>query len=95
MVVDLPAPFGPTNPVTCPGETVNVMPSRARAGPNRLRSPATSMVASHVQKARERGTRRSSRDGAVFAVAAWWDTGTGRVPRAGDGGTTSGAMRPY
>jgi signal transduction histidine kinase len=43
-----------------------------------------------VQKARERGTRRSSRDGAVFAVAAWWDTGTGRVPRAGDGGTTVG-----
>src|SRR5262249_27873479 len=25
-----------------------------------------------------------------FAVAAWWDTGTGRVPRAGDGGTTAG-----
>ena len=45
MVVDLPAPFGPTNPVTCPGWTVNDIPSRASVGPNRLRSPLTSMVA--------------------------------------------------
>ena len=45
MVVDLPAPFGPTKPVTWPGWTVNDMPSRASAGPNRLRSPETSMVA--------------------------------------------------
>jgi signal transduction histidine kinase len=42
-----------------------------------------------VQKAREPGTRRSSRDGAVFGLAAWWDAGSGRVPRTGDGGTTS------
>jgi signal transduction histidine kinase len=43
-----------------------------------------------MEKARERGTRRSSRDRAVFAVAAWGDTRSGRVPRAGDGGTTVG-----
>ena len=43
-MVDLPAPFGPMNPVTCPGETVKVMPSSACTRPNRLRSPATSMV---------------------------------------------------
>ena len=42
-----------------------------------------------MQKAREPGTRRSSRDGAVFGLAAWWDAGSGRVPRTGDGGTTS------
>ena len=42
-----------------------------------------------MQKAREPGTPRSSRDGAVFGLAAWWDTGAGRVPRTGDGGTTS------
>ena len=41
IVVDLPAPFGPTNPVTCPGRTVNDMPSSASTGPNRLRSPRT------------------------------------------------------
>ncbi len=45
MVVDLPAPFGPTKPVTWPGWTVNDMPSSASAGPNRLRSPLTSIVA--------------------------------------------------
>ena len=44
MVVDLPAPLGPTKPVTVPGATVKVMPSRARVEPNRLRSPVTSMV---------------------------------------------------
>ena len=42
-----------------------------------------------MQKAREPGTRPSSRDGAVFGLAAWWDGGSGRVPRTGDGGTTS------
>ena len=41
-----------------------------------------------MQKAREPGTPRSSRDGAVFGLAAWWDAGAGRVPRTGDGGTT-------
>jgi DNA-binding response OmpR family regulator len=44
IVVDLPAPFGPTKPVTRPGRTVNVMPSSAVVAPNRLRSAATSMV---------------------------------------------------
>jgi hypothetical protein len=46
MVVDLPAPFGPTNPVIRPGVTVKDMPSSATVGPNRFRSPATSIVAS-------------------------------------------------
>src|SRR3984957_10120930 len=45
IVVDLPAPFGPTKPVTWPGWTVNDMPSSARVGPNRFRSPDTSIVA--------------------------------------------------
>ena len=42
-----------------------------------------------MQKVREPGTRRSSRDGAVLGLAAWWDGGSGRIPRTGDGGTTS------
>ena len=46
MVVDLPAPLGPTNPVTCPGSTVKVIPSSAVLDPKRLRRPLTSMVAS-------------------------------------------------
>jgi uncharacterized linocin/CFP29 family protein len=46
MVVDLPAPFGPTKPVTCPGAAVNVMPSSATVVPYVLRRSSTSMVAS-------------------------------------------------
>jgi hypothetical protein len=45
MVVDLPAPFGPTKPVTWPGWTANDMPSSASVGPNHLRSPVTSIMA--------------------------------------------------
>ena len=45
-MVDLPAPLGPTKPVTRPGATEKVMPSSAWVAPNRLRSPDTSIVAS-------------------------------------------------
>ena len=44
IVVDFPAPLGPTNPVTCPGRTVNDTPSSATVGPNRLRRPLTSIA---------------------------------------------------
>jgi len=37
------------NAVTFPGLTVNVIPSSATVRPNRLRSPATSMVASLIR----------------------------------------------
>ena len=43
-----PAPLGPTKPVTAPGQTVNDIPSKASAGPNRFRSPVTSIVASLI-----------------------------------------------
>ena len=46
IVVDFPAPLGPTKPVTVPGATVKVTPSRAIVRPNRLRSPSTSIVVS-------------------------------------------------
>ena len=46
MVVDFPAPLGPTNPVTCPGCTVKDNPSSAIADPKRFRRPLTSMLAS-------------------------------------------------
>src|SRR5229473_2071347 len=73
IVVDFPAPFGPTKPVTCPGPTVKDIPSRASVGPNRLRRPATSIIASMPGKARERRPGRSSRRGAVFGVAGTRD----------------------
>ncbi len=57
MVVDLPAPFGPTKPVTWPGWTAKVIPDRAFVEPNRLRRPATSMVASMPETLRMAGVR--------------------------------------
>src|SRR5918994_7329992 len=42
MVVVLPAPFGPRKPVTEPGCTANVMPSRAVTGPYVRTSCSTS-----------------------------------------------------
>src|SRR5262249_6510774 len=50
MVVDLPAPFGPTKPVTWPGRTVNDIPSSACPGRTRLRSPGFWTVASMARK---------------------------------------------
>src|SRR5579859_4166370 len=70
IVVDLPAPLGPTKPVTWPGATVNVMPSRAWAWPNRLRSPVTSIVASMAGNATVPRWPRSSRRRAVFPGTA-------------------------
>ena len=43
MVVDLPAPLGPTNPVTAPGRTEKDRSSTATAEPNRLLIPVTSI----------------------------------------------------
>src|SRR5260221_45016 len=44
MVVDLPAPLGPMNPVTSPGRTVKVRSSTATMRPYRFVRPRTSMV---------------------------------------------------
>ena len=43
MVVDLPAPFGPTNAVTSPGRTTNDSPSTATVERYCLRRPRTSI----------------------------------------------------
>src|SRR4051812_41680732 len=45
MVVVLPAPLGPRNPVTTPGSMVQVRLSTARVSPNTLVSPANSIIA--------------------------------------------------
>src|SRR5205823_3222166 len=45
IVVDLPAPFGPRNPVTCPGRTVKLRSSTASLSPYRLVSPRASIIA--------------------------------------------------
>src|SRR4051795_11424040 len=44
MVVVLPAPLGPRNPVTIPGSMVQVRSSTARVSPNTLVSPANSII---------------------------------------------------
>ena len=44
IVVDLPAPFGPRNPVTWPGRTVNVRFCTAGVEPKCLVSPCTSIM---------------------------------------------------
>ena len=57
IVVDLPAPFGPTKPVTRPGSTVNDSPSTATVRPYRLRSPRHWMRASPKPAAAPASTR--------------------------------------
>src|SRR5689334_24689034 len=44
MVVDFPAPLGPTNPVTTPGSTRNDKRSTASVFPYRLVRPFTSIM---------------------------------------------------
>src|SRR5262249_5682213 len=44
MVVDLPEPFGPRKPVTCPGRTENDRPSTASVRPYRLVTPRASII---------------------------------------------------
>jgi len=44
MVVDLPAPFGPRNPVTTPGSTTKLSPSTAVLSPYRLVKPSISII---------------------------------------------------
>jgi len=45
MVVDLPDPFGPRNPVTRPGRTSKLSASTASREPNRLVKPRASIIA--------------------------------------------------
>src|SRR5438046_5892444 len=44
IVVDLPAPFGPRNPVTVPGRTSKVSPSTASVDRYRLARPRASII---------------------------------------------------
>src|SRR6187200_2969516 len=57
MVVDLPAPFGPRNPVTRPGWAVKVTPSTARRPPYVLVSAVTSIMGSTFAATRGRPHR--------------------------------------
>src|SRR5215471_3929223 len=45
IVVDLPAPFGPRNPVTTPGRTTKSSPLTASLSPYRLLRFSTSIIA--------------------------------------------------
>jgi hypothetical protein len=51
-VVGFPDPFGPRNPVTVPGRTVNDSRPAATAGPYRLARPRTSIFESVSRPAR-------------------------------------------
>ena len=83
IVVDFPAPLGPTNPVTWPGWTVKVIPSRAMVVPKRLRSPATSIVASMPGRLRSRGgPGRHAGEPSLAPLAR--GSGSRRIPLTGD-----------
>src|SRR5882757_8501526 len=49
-VVVLPAPFGPTNPITCPGCTANDNSFTATKSPYNLVKPSTSIIVLHQPK---------------------------------------------
>src|SRR5581483_6599890 len=65
-VVVLPAPFGPRNPHTSPGSTVNVRSSTAFTAPNRLVRWRTSIA--RAVPAGTTGADASPVEGAVVAV---------------------------
>src|SRR6266545_5277632 len=83
MVVDLPAPLGPTNPVTRPGGTVNERSSTATVRPNRLVRPRAWMVASMAWDGTARGASGASRGGAIFERARGGDRWLSCPPRGG------------
>src|SRR3954469_24916645 len=84
MVVDLPAPLGPRNPVTCPGVTVNDRSSTTVSGPYRLVRPRTSMVVMAASLARPPG-RFLGGSGRTLGV---------RRPEAAAAGLFSGNRKP-
>lgn len=88
IVVDLPAPFGPTKPVICPGSTVKDSPSTATVLPNRLRRSWTSIVASLMLS--EIRDRRASSRHAREPSSAPLTRGTDRLPGPPCGGQTPG-----
>src|SRR6478752_425501 len=60
IVVDLPAPFGPRNPVTTPGRTVKLRRSTATFDPYRLVRPCSSIMRINL-RARETPRHRNDR----------------------------------
>lgn len=82
MVVVLPAPFGPRNPVTCPGRTVKERWSTAVLSPYRLVSSLTSITRATVP-VRGRGAHRPvggprRRRSAPVGCIPWAHAGGGR-----------------
>lgn len=60
IVVDLPDPLGPRNPVTVPGRTSNDRSSTATTLPKRLESPRASITGSALHSAQSSQGRSSS-----------------------------------
>ena len=55
MVVDLPEPFGPSRPTTCPGRAWNVRPFNARTPPYVFVSPVAVNIESPSGESELRG----------------------------------------
>ena len=68
IVVDFPAPLGPTKPVTCPGATVNDIPSSASGRPEPLAQAGDFDGRFHAGNARS-ASGAVVTPGAIFAVA--------------------------
>src|SRR5688572_1103860 len=60
-VVDLPAPFGPNNPVIWPSRAVKLTPRTALTLPNDLHKPRASSIRPSRRGTRERGEKRHRR----------------------------------
>src|SRR3954452_18232606 len=88
MVVDLPAPFGPRNPVTTPGLIVNDRASTASFSSYRLVNVRASIMSSHLHLVRyvvwwarsSSSMRREQSAGFGRATVVTRDTGP-TVPR--------------
>ena len=93
IVVDLPAPFGPTNPVTWPGGTVNDHPVQRQRRPEPLAQAGDFDRCFHGANARARRPARSSRRGAVLAVH-WHEGHRPGIPPERDGRLSRAGVTP-
>ena len=82
IVVDLPGPVRADETGDLPGRTLNVIPSSASVGPNRLRRPVTSMVGSMPGRL-DTAAQLVVPPGAVFRVAGRRDLHHRRSPVQG------------
>ena len=93
IVVVLPAPFGPTNPNSCPGSTVKESRSRATTSPYRRDRSMTSSTPTVVARlaALMSGAYRPPAPKVVVYMAAWRGWSCARAPRRRSRGRSRGS----